>query len=120
EQDPGRFVRRSPNSRQSRRRSAVTSSHPQGRERVMEANSFDTFVGIDVAKQRWDVHLLPTGEKFGFSSDDSGLQQLLTMLRPRGSCLIVIEASGGYERRLAAGLLDAGHAVARVNPRQVR
>jgi transposase len=34
--------------------------------------------------------------------------------------LIVIEATGGYERRLVAELLDAGHRVAVVNPRQVR
>ena len=86
----------------------------------MEARSFDTFVGIDVAKQRWDVHLLPTGQKLSCPSDAAGLQQLLTALASRGRCLIVIEASGGYERRLAADLLDAGHMVARVNPRQVR
>jgi transposase len=32
----------------------------------------------------------------------------------------VLEATGGYEQRLAAELFDAGHSVAIVNPRQVR
>ena len=86
----------------------------------MEAQAFDTFVGIDVAKHRWDVHVLPAGTKLSCSADAAGLEQLLAALKPQGSCLIVVEASGGYEQRLAADLLDAGHSVARVNPRQVR
>lgn len=53
-------------------------------------------------------------------ADDAGLAQLLAALRPHAPCLIVVEASGGFERRLAAHLLEAGHTVARVNPRQVR
>jgi transposase len=34
--------------------------------------------------------------------------------------LIVLEATGGYERDLAAALFDAGHQVAIVNPKRVR
>ncbi len=34
--------------------------------------------------------------------------------------MIVVEATGGYERALVAELIDAGHQVAVVNPRQVR
>jgi transposase len=37
-----------------------------------------------------------------------------------GSCLIVVEATGGYQRRVVAELVAAGHRVAVVNPRQVR
>src|SRR5262249_20995147 len=37
-----------------------------------------------------------------------------------GRCLIVLEATGGLERRLAAELSDADHTLAIVNPRQVR
>ena len=121
ELDPGRSLRRSPNSRQSRRPVGTTSSHPQGREHVMDAgSSFDCFVGIDVSKKRWDVVILPTGKSFKFDTDEAGLEQLRKMLKPLGRCSIVLEASGGYEKRLAAELVDAGHRVARVNPRQVR
>lgn len=87
----------------------------------MEAASGNrSFVGIDVAKGSWDVFLLPSRQKLKCAADETGLEKLLTALRPIGSCLIVVEASGGYERRLAAELMDAGHQVARVNPRQVR
>jgi len=54
------------------------------------------------------------------SADPKGLEQLREWLQPKGRCLVVVEATGGYERRLVAELIDAGHDVARVNPRQVR
>lgn len=86
----------------------------------MEAGLVMTFVGIDVAKHRWDVHLLPTGESRKFDATDEGLQQLRNLLAKHGRCHIVLEASGGYEKRLAAELIEAGHWVSRVNPRQTR
>jgi transposase len=87
----------------------------------MEADSsVRSFVGIDVAKKHWDVHIAPAAQSLRVSADDAGLAQLLEALRPHAPCLIVVEASGGFERRLAADLLEAGHTVARVNPRQVR
>lgn len=79
-----------------------------------------TFVGIDVSKGSWDVCVLSTGEGKKLSADNRGLEQLREWLKPHGRCLVVVEASGGYEQRLVAELIDAGHDVARVNPRQVR
>jgi transposase len=83
-------------------------------------SSVRSFVGIDVAKKHWDVHVAPAGKTLQFSADETGLAQLQETLRSHAPCLIVVEASGGFERRLAADLLEAGHTVARVNPRQVR
>jgi len=82
--------------------------------------SFDSFVGIDVAKSSLDVCLLPEGRTVSLLYDQSGLKELHRQLPPSGTCLIVIEATGGYQRRLVADLVDAGHRVAVVNPRQVR
>jgi transposase len=79
-----------------------------------------TFVGIDVSKKHWDVCVLPSGQIARFSADNKGLERLRELLQPHGRCLIVVEASGGYEQRLIAELIDVGHDVARVNPRQVR
>jgi transposase len=98
----------------------ATSSHPQGREQAMTTSAVTTWVGIDVAKSRWDACLLPTDEELSVASDQAGRDKLLKRLENCGPCLIVLEASGGYERRLAAELIAAGHLVARVNPRQVR
>jgi transposase len=78
------------------------------------------FVGVDVAKKSWDVHLLPSEKSISLVAGESGLSKLRACLAPLGSCLVVLEASGGYERELAAELVAAGHEVAVVNPRQVR
>jgi transposase len=82
-----------------------------------------TFVGIDVSKKSLDVAVIPalvTAIPKTFSHDAKGRRQLLQHLPQPQSCLIVIEATGGYERSLVADLLDAGHLVAVVNPRHVR
>jgi len=84
------------------------------------AESASVFVGIDVAKKSWDVHLLPSEARMKLAADEAGVLELGTALASLGSCLIVMEASGGYERELAAELVAAGHRVAVVNPRQVR
>jgi len=95
------------------------SSQSQGRDNVMDTK-FDTFVGIDVSKKRWDAHLLPAGKSLSLTADSRGLQELRNTLASAGHCLVVVEATGGLEKRLVAELLDAGHRVARVNPRQAR
>ena len=82
--------------------------------------TFATFVGIDVAKDHFDVHSLPQGSSRTLPYNAKGLRLLLDGLRPLGHCLIVLEATGGYERSLIATLIDAQFAVALVNPRQVR
>jgi len=79
-----------------------------------------TFVGVDVSKRSWDVCLNPPGKRLKLRADESGIQQMLATLGPAGTCLVVMEATGGLERRLAGALVEAGHAVAVVNPRQVR
>ena len=79
-----------------------------------------SFVGIDVSKDSWDVHVLPSDQAFSVDSDARGLKKLLKQLPQPGTCLIVMEATGGYERDLAAALFDAGHQVAIVNPKRAR
>jgi transposase len=79
-----------------------------------------SFVGIDVAKDKWDVHLLHQNKSLSVPADDGGLQQLLDFLPQPGACLVVLEASGGYEAELLYELQSLGHLVAKVNPRQVR
>lgn len=78
------------------------------------------FVGVDVSQEYLDVAV--TGQKrvLRVTSDEAGLQSLMRQLQEEGPELIVMEASGGYERRPAAALLAAGLPVAVVNPRQVR
>jgi transposase len=123
ERDPRRFRGHSPNSRQSRGRPrAGASSHQQDRDDSMDGsttNSNVSFVGIDVSKSKFDVAILPEGAQLTCAYDAAGIGQLLTQL-PRHDCVVVLEATGGFERRLAAELIDAGRQVAIANPRQVR
>lgn len=77
-------------------------------------------VGIDVAKATLDVCLLPAGERLSLANDDAGIAQLLEALARQPVKLVLLEATGRYERRVASELLEAGLSVAVVNPRQVR
>lgn len=82
--------------------------------------SITSFVGIDVSKNSLDVAFLPEGTPLKVDYSTKGLLELHRKLPPAGTCLIVVEATGGYQRRLVAELLEAGHQIAVVNPRQVR
>jgi transposase len=85
-----------------------------------DTNSKVSFIGIDVAKSKFDVAIRPEGVSRTLPYNVEGIARLLAVLRELDSCLIVLEATGGFERRLAAELIDAGHQVAIANPRQVR
>ncbi len=80
----------------------------------------NSFVGIDVAKNSLDVCVLPDGRRLSASNDRPGVQQVLEALPPAGQCLVVVEATGGYQRAVVAALIAAGHRTAVANPRQVR
>ena len=73
------------------------------------------FVGIDVSKDRLDVHIRPTGEVFAVARDGAGLEQLVGKLRTIAPSLIVLEATGGFETVVAAALAAAGLPLAVVN-----
>lgn len=78
------------------------------------------FVGIDVAKERLDVHVRPSGQAFSVNRDDEGVARLVERWTNDRPALIVLEATGGFETIVAAGLAAAGLPVAVVNPRQIR
>ena len=78
-----------------------------------------TYVGIDVSKHRLDV-ALGSGELVQVSYDEPGLHSLLARLSALSPALIVLEATGGLQLRLAGELAAAALPVAVVNPRQVR
>jgi transposase len=74
--------------------------------------------GIDVSKQHLDVCC--AGDARRVVNDARGWDELTAMLRSARVDLVVVEATGGYERGLVCALQDAGLCVARVNPRQSR
>jgi transposase len=86
----------------------------------MDKATAPAFVGIDVAKHSLDIHLRPSGERSTIDHDDEGVAALVGRLAALAPALVVLEATGGLEVRLAAALAAAGLPVAVVNPRQVR
>ena len=84
----------------------------------MDATS--VIVGIDVSKSQLDVHVRGSGERFVVARDAEGLAALIERLRPLTPRAIGLEATGGFETFVAAGLSSAGLPVVVVNPAQVR
>jgi len=77
-------------------------------------------VGIDVSKDRLDVHVLPTNEAFSVRRDAAGVEAAVSRLLPLAPQSVAVEATGGYETVVAASLAAAGLPVVVVNPAQVR
>ena len=67
----------------------------------------NVFVGIDVSKDRLDVHVRPLEAGFAVSHDAAGYAALIARLRPLRAKRIVLEATGGYERALWLALSEA-------------
>lgn len=80
----------------------------------------EEFVGIDVSKDTLDLHIAPSGKSLHVTHGDAGISQVVESLRAARPALIVLEATGGLEVRLASELAGAGLSVAVINPRQAR
>lgn len=78
------------------------------------------YVGIDVSKDRLDIHVRPGGQAFEVSRDGKGLEQLVARLRKLSPVLVAVEATGGFEVIVAAAIAGAELPLAVVNPAQVR
>ena len=77
-------------------------------------------VGIDVSKAMLVVAVVPTGERWTTETTPAAIDELIARLQRVTPTIIVVEATGGYERALVAACASAGLPVAVVNPRQVR
>ena len=75
------------------------------------------FIGVDIAKGWIDVFYLSSSKHERIATTK---QALARFAKAACGCLIILEASGGYERPLTEALAKAGTDYARVNPRQAR
>lgn len=78
------------------------------------------YVGIDVSKDKLDVGRSDSDQVLSMAHDPAGIDRIVKLLVPLRPTTIVVEATGGLERALVAGLLEAGLPVALVNPARVR
>ena len=80
----------------------------------------NTCIGIDVAKDSLAVCTWPGQQHLTFANTPEGRAQLIQSLRGLPVGHLLLEATGGYERRLRTALLQAGHPVTRINPQRAR
>lgn len=78
------------------------------------------FVGVDMAQQAFEWAVQGVPRTHSVPNDEAGFETLLEALQNLRVGLIVMEATGGLERRLAGFLLRHGLPVAVVNPRAAR
>jgi len=78
------------------------------------------FVGIDLAKAKFDLGTNLDSRITTFAYTPAGVTHAVQLVASVKPTIVVLEATGGLERKLAAALLDAGLPVAVVNPRHVR
>jgi len=88
--------------------------------RTRQVTVTEIVCGVDVSKTRLDAHVVPLGIEESFVNDAAGVAALAAFCRERRVQLVVMEASGGYERSAFLLLWEAGIACALTNPRSVR
>src|ERR671912_468822 len=78
------------------------------------------FVGIDVSKATLDMVMRPSGSRESIPNQEAQIGELVRRLSTLPVSLLVVEATGGVERRIVRALAAAELPVIVVNPRQVR
>lgn len=78
------------------------------------------FVGIDASKLRFDGYAHPCGSRFSGGSSPKDIAMLTRQVAALKPIAVGLEASGGYERKLADSLHAAGLEVHILPPARVR
>lgn len=78
------------------------------------------FIGIDVAKEKLDLAVLGERRVSQVSNDEKGITEIIEEMKRLDVEIIVVEATGGYQRELVMRVYEAGLPVAVVNPSRVR
>jgi transposase len=79
-----------------------------------------SYVGIDVSKDKLDVAVLGEERTWQVDNTPKGIAELVQQMQALQPELIVVEATGGYQRAVVEALFQAGLDVAVVNPARVR
>jgi len=84
------------------------------------ATSSKVYVGIDVSKDKLDIAVLGERPEKQVDNTREGIEKLVEWMQEIEPELIVVEATGGYQRAVVEALFHAGLCVAVVNPARVR
>lgn len=86
----------------------------------MTKNAYKFYIGVDISKAKLDVALSNNNSLLQVTNDQQGLKDLIKQLPTKKHSLIIMEASGGYERYAANYLREKKFNVAVVNAKRVR
>lgn len=87
----------------------------------MQNSVYQVWIGVDVAARKLDLYDLQREHHQVIENDLLAISSFISQLsRLRKKCLVVMEATGGYENTLVDALLEAGIDCAVVNPLNVR
>ena len=78
------------------------------------------YVGIDVSKDGLDIAVLGEDRVWQVNNTQEGINELVKWMVELDTELIVVEATGGYQRAVVEALFVAGLPIAVVNPARVR
>ncbi len=123
-QIPAGFFESSPNSRQGRirepasTRKGILNMHHNAT--VNQPVNPTCFAGIDMAKDTFVVAWTDGKDVTSLPNTPEGHAACIALLEPMQPQRIVVEATGGYEKRLLVALGSAGLPIVRINPKRVR
>lgn len=78
------------------------------------------YIGVDVSKDKLDIHIKPDNNSFIIKNNKEDINKLVEQLKKINPEIVVMEATGGLEMPLLISLYDQGIKVASVNPRKTR
>jgi transposase len=99
---------------------AQASPYPRARVRCREQFTMRLCIGIDVSKQTLEWARGSAGPIARAANEPRAIAGLVRRCQALEPACIVVESTGGYERRLVLKLAAAGLPVIVVNPRRVR
>lgn len=79
-----------------------------------------SWVGIDISKSNLVIWVQPQKDGFEVPNTIEGFEVLIARLGQYTVGRVLLEATGGYERRVMAALQEASFSVLRINPRRAR
>jgi transposase len=82
--------------------------------------SAKSVVGVDVAKRTFDVCITGSSKPRSYRNSKQGITSFIKSLEVLVAPLVVMEATGSYQRDLARRLMAAGIVYSVVNPRTIR
>jgi transposase len=87
---------------------------------VLAPTADQVTIGIDISKDKLDVHVYPKGDVRQFANDRAGHARLIAWITPQHPTRIIFEATGAYHRALEKALAQAALPGVKINPLQAR